>query len=67
MMQTKFSTRKASFDGLNIRYIASAGVFRDAKEDDVEQYLNEASDRDGIGLDGFYFEKLTEGYKLLVF
>ena len=62
-----FSARKASFDGLNIRYIACAGVFCDAKEEGVEQYLNEASDRDGIELDGFYFEKLTEGYKLLVF
>ena len=62
-----FSARKQSFDGLTVRYMACAGVFRDAAEKDVESYLYEVANRDGIEIDGFYFEKLCEGYKLLVF
>ena len=62
-----FSAKKQSFDGLGVRYIACAGVFRDAEEAIVEDYLNQAADREDIEIDGFYYEPLCEGYKLLIF
>lgn len=62
-----FSARKKSFDGLSIKYIACAGVFRDADEKDVEDYLEQACDQYDLEIDGFYYEKLCEGYKLLIF
>lgn len=62
-----FCSRKASFDGLNIRYIACAGVFGEAAEEAVLDYAEKALDRAGIDHDGFYFEKLAKGYHLLVF
>lgn len=62
-----FSARKLSFDGISIRYVACAGVFLDADEDEVEEYLNVACDRENIEVDGFYYEELCKGYRLLVF
>ena len=62
-----FSARKSSFDGLNIRYIACAGVFREADEEKVLDYVEEELHRAGIDHDGFYFEQLAKGYCLLVF
>ncbi len=62
-----FSARIQSFDGLSVRYIACAGVFHGVGEKEVEDYLDEATDREDIELDGFYYENLCEGYKLLVF
>ncbi len=62
-----FSSRKKSFDGLGIRYIACAGVFREASEESVLDYAEKALDRADIEHDGFYFEKLAKGYNLLVF
>ncbi|MFG6466841.1 hypothetical protein [Roseateles sp. BYS87W] len=62
-----FSARKQSFDGLSVRYVACAGVFRGADEKDVETYLSQACDREDIEVDGFYYEKLCDGYKLLIF
>jgi hypothetical protein len=52
---------------LSIKYIACAGVFRDADEKDVEDYLEHACDQYDLEIDGFYYEKLCEGYKLLIF
>lgn len=62
-----FSARRKSFDGLSIRYIACAGVFLDAREEEVEAYLNQACERFNLEIDGFYFEQLCDGYKLLIF
>lgn len=61
------SARQKSFDGLRIRYIACAGVFLDADECAVETYLNQACERFDLEIDGFYFEPLCDGYRLLVF
>lgn len=61
------SAKKRSFDGLGIRYIACAGVFLDADEGEVEEYLHASCEQYGLEIDGFYFERLTEGYRLLVF
>ena len=62
-----FSGRKKSFEGLSIRYIACAGVFLDAGEKEVAEYLEKCADKNGIEIDGHYYEKLCEGYKLLLF
>ncbi|MEI6026822.1 MAG: hypothetical protein WCT47_09045 [Betaproteobacteria bacterium] len=62
-----FSARKKSFDGLNIKYIACAGVFRKADEEEVLDYVEDELDKAGIDHDGFYFENLAKGYCLLVF
>lgn len=62
-----FSARKKSFGGLHIRYIACAGVFREAEEDKVLDYVEDVLDKADIEHDGFYFEKLANGYCLLVF
>ncbi|WP_404666635.1 hypothetical protein [Roseateles asaccharophilus] len=62
-----FGGRKKSFDGLTIKYIACAGVFLDADEDDVEKYLEKACAQYELEIDGFYYEPLCEGYKLLIF
>ena len=62
-----FSSRKKSFENISIRYIACAGVFREAPEDDALDYAEKVLKRAGIDHDGFHFEKLAEGYNLLVF
>jgi L-alanine-DL-glutamate epimerase-like enolase superfamily enzyme len=62
-----FSGRTKSFDGLSIRYIACAGVFLEAKEKEVAKYLEESANKNDIDIDGHYYEKLCEGYKLLLF
>ena len=62
-----FSSRKQSFEGLGIRYIACAGVFREASEEAALEYAETTLDRAKIDHDGFYFEKLAKGYNLLVF
>ncbi len=62
-----YSARKKSFDGLSIKYIACAGVFLDADEAEVEEYLDRACGQYDLEIDGFYYEKLCDGYKLLIF
>lgn len=62
-----FSSRRLSFDGLSIRYVACAGVFLDAPEKEVLDYAEEALDDVDIEHDGFHLEKLAKGYNLLVF
>jgi hypothetical protein len=62
-----FAARRKSFDGLSIKYIACAGVFLDAEEAEVEAYLDKACDQCDLEIDGYYYEQLCDGYKLLVF
>jgi hypothetical protein len=62
-----FSSRSRSFDGLSIRYIACAGVFRQAPEEAVLDYAEEVLESVGIDHDGFHFEELAKGYNILVF
>ena len=61
------SARKKSFDGLDIRFIACAGVFLEAKEKEVLDYAEEALDSINVDHQGFYFEKVGKGYNLLLF
>jgi len=62
-----FSARSKSFDGLGIRYIACAGVFRNAPEKLALDYAEKSLDQAKIDHDGFYFEKLTQDCSLLIF
>jgi hypothetical protein len=62
-----FSARKQSFEGLSVRYIACAGVFRTADEEEVLDYAEEALERFHIEHDGFSIEEVGKGYTLLVF
>lgn len=62
-----FSARRTSFDGLSVKYIACAGVFLDAEEAEVKAYLDQACDQYDLEIDGFYYEQLCDGYKLLIF
>ena len=63
-----FSARTKSFDGLNVRFIACAGVFLTEKDDEkVLDYAEEALDRIGVDSARIYLEKVGKHHSLLIF
>lgn len=66
-----FSARKKSFDGLGIKYIACAGVFKTGNESGILEYAENKIEQilvpRGIDNEGFFLEKIGKRYSVLIF
>lgn len=63
-----FSAKTKSFDGLTVRFIACAGIFLSATDDEtVLDYAESALDRIGVDEADIYIEKVGKHHSLLIF
>ena len=62
-----FSARKRSFEGLTIRYIACAGVFLSANDEETIDYAEHMLEIMKVDHDGFYLEEIGDYHSLLIF